>query len=222
MVANHNKGYFALDITSVSSYSEFIDYICWGYNRDGGELPQINLLMLTSEETRLPVYYKILSGSIKDVFTINKSLASLKLLGSHSVHLVMDKGFFSGANIKELYNSHYRFSVGVPFTSSIATAAVEEKRMGMDSHEHFISVGSDDLYAAGALNAYRQKDAVEKGFDDFKNDLDMKRRRIHSNAAMEGRIFIQFIALILTTYLKRIMKRTDGCVAITFKKFSAK
>lgn len=303
MASNHSKGCFALDITSVSSYSEFIDYIRWGYNRDGEDLPQLNLLMVTSEETHLPIYYRILPGSIRDVSTINESLADFRLLGSRSVHLVMDKGFFSEANINALYENHYRFSVGIPFTSSIATGAVEENRMDMDSHEHFINIGRDDLYAATkcmkwnghrcylhtyydslkaelenkkfthkllqchdelvnheekaenrafydryfivrdfpkrgrkvqynedavsghkknhigwfvlisnrtkdaaeALRSYRQKDAVEKGFDDLKNDLDMKRLRIHSNTAMEGRIFIQFVSLVLTTYLKGVM-----------------
>jgi len=33
--------YFALDITSVSSYSELINDVAWGYNRDGEKLPQI-------------------------------------------------------------------------------------------------------------------------------------------------------------------------------------
>ena len=56
-----------------------------------------------------------------------------------------------------------------------------------------------------ALELYRNKDAVEKCFDDLKNDLDMKRLRIHSAAAMEGRIFIQFIALLITTRLKQVM-----------------
>ncbi len=41
---------------------------------------------------------------------------------------------------------------------------------------------------AEALRAYRQKDAVEKNFNDLKNDLDMKRLCIHTNATMEGRI----------------------------------
>ena len=31
--------------------------------------------------------------------------------------------------------------------------------------------------------------------------------RIHSNTAMEGRIFIQFVSLILTTYLRGIMEK---------------
>lgn len=49
------------------------------------------------------------------------------------------------------------------------------------------------------------KDAVEKHFDDLKNDLDMKRLRIHSAAAMDGRLFIQYIALILSAQIKSIM-----------------
>ena len=60
IAAKHNKGYFALDITSVSSYREFIDYIRWGYNRDGEDLPHVNLLMMTSEESHLPIYYRMI------------------------------------------------------------------------------------------------------------------------------------------------------------------
>ncbi len=56
-----------------------------------------------------------------------------------------------------------------------------------------------------ALEVYRDKDSVEKCFDDLKNDLDMKRIRMHSAAAMEGRIFIQFISLLITTRLKQVM-----------------
>lgn len=45
----HNSAneYFALDITSVSSYSEMIKLVKYGYNRDHEDLPQINLLMIT-------------------------------------------------------------------------------------------------------------------------------------------------------------------------------
>ena len=43
----------------------------------------------------------------------------------------------------------------------------------------------------------RRQDVVEKSFDDLKNSLDMKRLRIHSAQAMESRLFIQFLSLIL-------------------------
>jgi hypothetical protein len=61
--------YLALDITSTSSYSELIPEVEWGYNRDGEDLPQVNLCMLFGENSRLPVYQTAYSGSLKDVST---------------------------------------------------------------------------------------------------------------------------------------------------------
>ncbi|RJX26963.1 MAG: IS1634 family transposase [Dethiobacter sp.] len=59
-----------------------------------------------------------------------------------------------------------------------------------------------------ALRVYRNKDAVEKCFDDLKNQLDMKRLRIHSSASMDGRLFVQFIALIFMSALRKKMRDT--------------
>lgn len=59
-----------------------------------------------------------------------------------------------------------------------------------------------------ALYVYRNKDVVEKCFDDLKNQLDMKRLRIHSSQAMEAKLFMQFIALIYTSALRKTMKDT--------------
>ena len=170
---NKQDKYYAMDITSISSYSEFIEFVRWGYNRDGEELPQINLLMLTGEKSRLPMYYRIIPGSIKDVSTLQESLENLELIKAGSLHYVMDKGFYSEKNIDAFYDRHLKYMVGVPFTASFA------------------------------------KDAVEKNFDDLKNDLDMKRLRIHTQSTMDGRIFIQFIALILITKLKEVMRENN-------------
>ena len=59
-----------------------------------------------------------------------------------------------------------------------------------------------------ALQVYRNKDSVEKCFDDLKNQLDMKRLRVHSSPAMDGRLFVQFIALIYMSALRKKMKET--------------
>ena len=69
----------------------------------------------------------------------------------------------------------------------------------------FVLVSNHVKDKTKALEVYRNKDAVEKCFDDLKNDLDMKCLRIHSATAMEGRIFIQFIALLIITRLKQVM-----------------
>ena len=64
---------------------------------------------------------------------------------------------------------------------------------------------------------YRNKDAVEKCFDDLKNHLDMKRLRIHSSPAMDGRLFVQFIALILMSALRKKMRETKLTETLTVR-----
>jgi len=56
------------------------------------------------------------------------------------------------------------------------------------------------------LDIYRRKDIIEKSFDELKNDLDMKRLRVQSEGATEGKMFIAFIGLILRTYVHNKLK----------------
>ncbi len=58
------------------------------------------------------------------------------------------------------------------------------------------------------LQVYRDKDVVEKCFDDLKNQLDMKRLRMHRSVSVDGRLFVQFIALIFMSDLRRKMRRS--------------
>lgn len=60
-----------------------------------------------------------------------------------------------------------------------------------------------------ALQVYRDKDVVEKCFDDLKNQLDMKRLRMHSSRTTDGRLFVQFIALIYVSALRKEMRKSD-------------
>ena len=55
------------------------------------------------------------------------------------------------------------------------------------------------------LDIYREKDVVEKCFDDLKNALDLKRLRVHKSKRMSSRLFIQFIALILLSAIRQTM-----------------
>ena len=59
-----------------------------------------------------------------------------------------------------------------------------------------------------ALQIYRDKDVVEKSFDDLKNQLDMKRLRMHSSATVDGKLFVQFIALIYMSALRKEMRKS--------------
>ena len=57
-------GLICYDVTSVPSYSQRIDGIEYGYNRE--KLPQMNIGMFTDIETGVPLAYESYNGSIND------------------------------------------------------------------------------------------------------------------------------------------------------------
>ncbi len=114
--------YIALDITSISSYSQLLESSEWGYNRDHEDLPQINLCMLFGEDSRLPIYQISYRGSLKEVTILRTPLEEVtSLVPDCAIHIVMDKGFYSRKNIDEMLNPNrpVHFLVSVPFTSAL-------------------------------------------------------------------------------------------------------
>lgn len=105
----------SLDITSVSSYSQnSIPDVSRGYNRDRENLPQINLLMLVSQRSRLPLWFEQLPGAIADITTIKDTIRLLKELDDTPRSIVFDRGFADQDNIKCLMDNHIKFTMGIP------------------------------------------------------------------------------------------------------------
>ena len=294
--------YLCYDITSVSSYGELNEYA----NYDREKLRQINLALLAAQKSQLPVYYNRLPGNISDVSTLHRFLKTFDYLNLPSLHLVMDKGFYSQKNVDELLVLRDKFIIAVPKNLKWVQQIIDENRDTIQNPECYRKIEGEILYArtmlypwgdmrrrcyvhlyynsyiaaatandfteqllvckqelesnqpviehedaynnffivketpvrgkkvlfnheaiekyrnryAGfyviltndikdpmeALRIYRDKDAIEKCFDDLKNQLDMKRLRVQSSTAMDGRLFVQFIALILTCALRKKMR----------------
>lgn len=105
------------DITSLSSYSQNISLLEYGYNRDGLDLPQVNLSLIVDKDLGIPVMYDLYPGSIADVSTLKNTVKKIKSLGVQDYVLLMDRGFFSTDNINELISSDLSFII--PPTSNL-------------------------------------------------------------------------------------------------------
>jgi transposase len=66
----------------------------------------------------------------------------------------------------------------------------------------FVLLSNATKDAMEALQIYRNKDVVENCFDDLKNQIDMKRLRVHKSFSMDSRLFVQFLALIFISALR--------------------
>ncbi len=313
-----DKEYLAYDSTSVSSYSKCLKQVRWGRNKDHDPLPQINLSLLFGQQSRLPFYYRKLAGNIPDVKTLKKLLDDMNTLGYKKIKVVLDRGFFSAANINDLYRHHmkflmaakmslklvqthldavrdtmrswthysqdyqlYAYSLQVPwnytqdrpykrdtikakrrmylhlffspdraledekaFNNRLASLQVElESGQRQPDHEkqyakyfevkttpvrgtkviakeavlaeakrnygYFTLVSNEIKDPIKALEIYRNKDLVEKAFDNLKERLNMRRMAVSSEQSLDGKLFVQFIALIYLSYITRRMQEKN-------------
>ena len=306
--------YWAYDTTSISSYSERLIQVRYGNNKDHEPLAQINLALLFGQESNLPFYYRKLPGNITDVKTLKNLLADMDYLGFNKVKLVMDRGFYSEANVNALYQNHLKFFLATKVSLNYVqkeldvvretirtrenynstyqlythTAIInwdysqdrpykgdtikEKRRMYFHiyfngekalEHQHRFNAmldGLEDELISGkhkpenekkyqkyfditttpvrgakvrvkqdvidkaekdygffalisseikdpikALETYRIKALVEKAFGNLKERLNMRRTTVSSDSALEGKLFVQFIALIYLSYIKKQM-----------------
>ena len=71
---------------------------------------------------------------------------------------------------------------------------------------YFILLSNEIKDPTEAIDVYRRKDMIEKAFDNLKERLDMKRTAVHSDQALAGKFFLQFLALIYISYIHKRMK----------------
>jgi transposase len=72
---------------------------------------------------------------------------------------------------------------------------------------YFALLGNEASDPSQALATYRNKDVVEKAFDNVKDRLDMRRANVSSDSALDGKLFVEFIALIYIAFLHKSMLR---------------
>ncbi len=312
------REYLAYDSTSISSYSKCLQQVRYGNNKEHEPLEQINLALLFGQESHLPFYYRKLAGNIPDVKTLKKLLADINTLGYEKLKLVLDRGFYSVANINDLYKNHLKFIIGGKLSLKLVRNALDtmgeamrgwthyspaydlyatslpvmwcyvqnrpykgdlltgERRMYLHlyysperaledekslntllstlqeelendhwSPEHekqytkyfevkstpvrgikafvkeeviaeakknygyFALLSNDVKDAIGALEIYRNKDLVEKTFGNLKERLNLRRLAVSSELSLDGKLFVEFIALIFLSYIKKKMQETN-------------
>lgn len=69
-----------------------------------------------------------------------------------------------------------------------------------------IVTDNPELTSEQVIDVYRDKDGIEKVFDDVKNIQDCRRLNVQSRPVMEGKMFVVFIAAILVSEIRQRMK----------------
>jgi len=126
------------DGTDLISHSEKLPYPELSLTKKGHFDRLINLMLGFSTSRKLPLYYRILPGNIKDVKAVS---LSMKELGISDAVFIMDKGFFSKQNIEQFRQAGLRFLLPLKRNHSLIDYSIIESGDKRKFHGHFMFQG---------------------------------------------------------------------------------
>ena len=95
---------------------------------------------------------------------------------------------------------------------TVRQEAVDEAKK---NYGYFALLSNEIKEPVEALEIYRNKDLVEKAFGNLKERLNFSRTAVSSDQSLDGKLFVEFIALIYLSYLKKKMQDKN-----LFKKYT--
>ena len=105
---------------------------------------------------------------------------------------------------EKLYRKYYDITEtpvrGVNLTPKQDAIDQVEKAYG-----YFALMSNDIKDPIEALIIYRCKDLIEKAFGNLKERLNMRRTSVSSEENLEGKLFVQFVALMYLSYINKAM-----------------
>lgn len=132
------------DITSISSYAQDNIYVERGYNRDKEDLNQINLAILSSGKSGIPIWYSHLPGSMSDRSVLTEVLDKLDNMGIGTFLFTGDSAFYGKRNISDLVKHGHGYLVPVPDIANWQKEMIDSCRKNFEHPDTLIEIAVDE------------------------------------------------------------------------------
>ena len=93
-----------------------------------------------------------------------------------------------------------------PIRGAKVTAKEEVIVEAKKNYGYFVLISNEIKDPIEALEIYRNKDLVEKAFGNLKERLNFNRLAVSSDQSLDGKLFVEFVALIYLSYIKKQMQ----------------
>lgn len=130
------SSFVLVDATHVISLSSGMQGNRLGYNNKQQYDPQVNLLFIYEAEQKLPVYYRLVAGNIREIKALKMTLLES---GLNKAIVVTDKGFYSKENVEVMGNEGLRYIIPMKRNSSLIdyTPNLTAGKSGFDGYFSF-------------------------------------------------------------------------------------
>ena len=135
-----NCGKLALDLTEFFSESGKISFTESGYSVEHNDFPQINIALICTKDSGIPVMIKMIPGSARDIWT---ACSTIKEMGRRDVITVAVRGHYSKENINALDSSGLDYIMPVKRNSLVYKNTKVDENNFFDYHERLIRFGKN-------------------------------------------------------------------------------
>ena len=124
-----------------------IDISLTALGHHGGDIAnEIRMIMVVDRTTGEPLYFRYVAGNIVDVTTLKTTMNELIQLRINANYALLDAGYCSENNIRELYNSQISFLMRVPAGRVMFKESVKNALPTLESIENCILYNERILY----------------------------------------------------------------------------
>ncbi len=106
--------------------------------------------------------------------------------------------------MKKLYQKYFTITE-TPVRGKVYSFKEDAIRKSEKNYGYFALMTNGIKDPVEALHIYRLKDLIEKSFGNLKEHLSMRRMSVASEENFEGKLFVQFVALQMMSYIKKQM-----------------
>ena len=117
----------------------------WG-NHGAVTERETRLLMVVERTTGQPLYFSYKAGNIVDVSTLSNTIAELAQIGVNTSFALVDAGYCSKDNIKELYAGKISFLTRLPTGRTLYKNLVNEHSETLETARNRVVYGNRSLY----------------------------------------------------------------------------
>mgnify|MGYP003852239661 CR=1 FL=1 len=124
-----DSGYYCFDSTNIGGYNtETNPLVEYGYTHGHISLPQVNLAILSRQDSYLPVHSVLFNGSRHDSTTLKDLIRQLQKMDLQKICVTLDKGYYSEENMEFVRKAGYDFIIPVPKRVAWQYAIIDQVR----------------------------------------------------------------------------------------------
>lgn len=116
----------------------------WGYGAEGIS-EHVSCVMLVDKDSKLPLYFRAVSGDIPDVSVLQNTLDEIGRLGITADQAILDAGFYSESNLKLLCEKQINFITRLPRSRTLFKTLTAELR-DIETRQHAMLYGERAVF----------------------------------------------------------------------------